>query len=695
MPNFIERFNHWRHDVFGSDELVPVSSLVKDQNARLLIAGINIGENNRRLSCYLETLSDQELSILGKITDQHVWFFGSYHDHQEATYTAKKLGHLLTIDANDQTSESQKIENVKTAISEFVTKSELDFQENAFNRYVLALARIVCNPVTYQFFDQDPALVGRKALVLFDDVYDPNDIVTALFRILSNARKPEDFKPVFDMDPKQIRLILEYTNVFGNHPEAIKIYDEFCRSKQNWGDRYAMFQRLCAAVGGLPLTFQSLSDLLVQRMSPAERKRYHKKDSAGKFLTIGTIRRKLGHNKLREISTSDHNQCSADTREQLKIARNIAKWEDPDLPIITMNIAATLGNEIEFPFDTEEIYDNIPADLETLTDQLGIHWGGGGEDCAEIAPGPFYHPETMVAYFRLMQDLGFIDFTKYQGLTLHFNSGVQRRGLCNLILGQYLANTISSTSMFSDDSREDGFKFKIFDTCSGQVEKYTECKSFLCITPFETELGLIQAGYLSWALKCYQRIEDSLDYEGVGLLTPTKIQQSQVPIRVKQMAQVYFEYITNLDLGARTVGLRGLTHMELSQVPARKLNKMISLVQEAVPDYRSRFNDPNSINTQNPVIIGDRHWPNVVAFARSLGNDAVSKIKKIERGVNTDAKNRILEINRSSDSSTRRIMIQAFLDEFKPNKIDISTPQDELGEVNLTALALGLKNVKM
>ena len=338
----------------------------------------------------------------------------------------------------------------------------------------------------------------------------------------------------------------------------------------------------------------------------------------------------MGYDALRKISLSSNSLCQTTIQKQEEIARQIALDENPNLPVITMGIAATQGYEIEYPRprNSGTMSHAFPEGFEAVTEDLGIHWGDGGDGCDEIAPGPFYHPKTMIAYFRLMQDLGFIDFYKYQGLTLHFNSGVGTRHLRYLILAQYLGNTLSDTSMFSRFSREHAFNFRIFGGLPGDVDEYAECKSFLCLTPAETELGLTQIGYLSWALKCYQGVGNHLG--------------------VKQMAAVWREYVADLNAGAKSVGLGGLFSGkgELREISPALLNQMIALVDEAVPNYRARFKDPDSITTANPVTLNGRQWPNVVAFARSIGNEAVKNIKSIERDINTKAQRQVPRIPR-------------------------------------------------
>ena len=133
-----------------------------------------------------------------------------------------------------------------------------------------------------------------------------------------------------------------------------------------------------------------------------------------------------------------------------------------------------------------------------------------------------------------------------------------------------------------------------------------------------------QIGYLSWALKCHQRVEEYL------------VDRTGLPDQVKQMASVWSRYVDNLDKGVRSVGLDNLFYNgdDDDSVPARKLNKMIVLIDEAVPDYQARFKNPNSVTTPNPVVIRGRRWPNIVAFARSIGNEAVEEIKSIERDIN-------------------------------------------------------------
>ena len=623
MSRPLETFRSWERKVFGGEEA---------QNTRLAEAGIHLQEEfiSRTLSSYLETLSDHDLHCLGEmITDpeQQEWFFSSAYGYYDAIETAKVLGRLLESSTEkDPEKLTHQLLRINLTISEFVKIGKVP--ERYFNRYVHIVGVIVEDPSLYIIFGGNPASIADKIQKIFNSsisIIDSRDTIDFFRALLDNPDwTAESARSLLELPIKDLKLILGHKDVFGEHPEAIDVYKSFQSSSRNWGDRYTLFRDLCLTVGGLPLSTTSLSKLLIKQMSPEVRTRYDQRDSAGKFLTISAVRRRLDYDALREISSSDHSLCRSEVKEQLLIAERIAQDENTDLPIITMGIAATQGYEIEYPSNPGTMSAAISEGFEEVTEALGIHWGSGGDGCAEIAPGPFYHPETMIAYLKLMQDLGLIDFHKYKGMTLHFNPGVGKEGLKHLILAQYLGNTLSDTTMFSNFSREYGFTFKTCDGLLGDVDTYTECKSFLCVTPAETELGLAQIGYLSWALKCHQRVEEYL------------VDRTGLPDQVKQMASVWSRYVDNLDKGVRSVGLDNLFYNgdDDDSVPARKLNKMIVLIDEAVPDYQARFKNPNSVTTPNPVVIRGRRWPNIVAFARSIGNEAVEEIKSIERDIN-------------------------------------------------------------
>lgn len=684
MPNLFETIrSYWPRSVIDRDLTINDGG-VKAQNLRLAQAGIHIeGCNNRLLSSYLIALSDEDLYCLGKmVTDpeQQVWFFDpTNNNYYDVLETVSTLGRLLKSgDLINRDTQTDKLQQINLAIAAFVKKSDYVFAKNnrrwgkPFNRYVYVLGRIVQNPELYALFDNDPGLVAAKTLKMFNSsASNPDDVVDFFRTVPDNSREIIEAVNLFLRLPwEEVRLILRYGRIFGKYPQALAVYETFQKSQRNWGDRYLFFRDLCITTGGLPLSAQALSELLTARMSPQSRSRYDQRDPADKFLTIGAIKRRLGYDALREISLSNTRLYQTAAREQQKIAKKIARDENPDLPVITMGIAATQGTEVEFPDDQETMSAVIASDFANVTEELGIHWGDGGIGCAEIAPGPFYHPETMIAYFKIMQDLGFIDFYQYKGLTLHFNPGVEMKGLNHLILAQYLGNTLADTSMFSDFSRANGFSFQIYTEAPGVVDEYTECKSFLCETPAETELGLTQIGYLSWSLKCHQR----------SALTPTKAG--------KQMAAVWRKYVADLNAGTKSVGLTNLFCDEEVPVSKKMLNRMIALVDEVVPDYRARFKDPNSITTTNPVTVNGRRWPNIVAFARSIGNEAIEEIKSIERDINLGATKKIREINRSTGKN-RKTKILDFIEEYRPAS-EAETLQEKLQEVRLSAQALGL-----
>ena len=700
MPNSFERFRNWSRDVLRSDFEQRTDARVEAQNTRLITAGIYFrkGFNDLTLSKYLETLSNHDLFCLGKmITDpgQQEWFWGSDFGYWDSAETAKTLGELLKSSTKNPKELTHRLQQINLTISEFVKIGEnLERYSHRFNRYVHVIGVIVEDPRLYAIFGGNPTNIADKIKEIFGSyTFDPRDFIDFFSTLFDNPGfTVESVKSLLELPIEDLKLILRHHDVFGKHPGAIGVYESFRGSPQNWGDRYTLFRNLCLTVSGLPLSTTSLSKLLIKQMSPEARARYEQRDLAGKFLTIGAIRKRLGYDGLREISSSNRRLRQSIDREQLLIAKRITQDENTDLPIITMGIAATQGNEIEYPSNPETMSAAIPEGFAVVTENLGIHWGGGGDGCAEIAPGPFYHPETMIAYFRLMQDLGLIDFYKYKGMTLHFNPGVTKKDLKHLILAQYLGNTMSATSMFSSSSKEYyGFAFQVYGDQSGSVDTYTECKSFLCITPAETELGLTQVGYLSWALKCHQRVGEYLvDYRSTPF-AHEEIGKTGLPDHVKEMAFIWSEYIADLDEGVRSVGLDNLFYKDDygDNVSSEKLNRMIALIDEVVPDYQARFKDPNSVATTNPVVVRGHRWPNIVAFTRSIGNEAVRKIKLIEQDINTQAKQDIRRIDESTET-VRILKIHDFVGKYRPDS-KANTFEEELQEVRSTARALGLE----
>ncbi|MBI2325792.1 hypothetical protein HYU91_00155 [Candidatus Collierbacteria bacterium] len=692
MPDSFERFRNWSREVLSSDFQQSAHRRVEAQNTRLARAGIFLrkGFNDLTLSTYLETLSNHDLFCLGKmITDpgQQEWFFGSAYGYVDAVETARALGELLK-NSTDQ------LTQINLAISEFVKICKNpERYSNRFNRYVHVIGVIVKDKRLYSIFGGNPANIAEKIKKIFGSfIGDPRNTIDSFRAFLDNPTwTVESAKSLLELPIEDLKLILRHQDVFGKHPEAVEVYESFRGSSQNWGDRYLLFRNLCLTVGGLPLNTTSLSKLLIKQMSPEAKARYNQRDPAGKFLTIGAIRKRLGYDALREISLSKRDLLQSDVREQSLLAKKIAQDENTDLPIITMGIAATQGNEIEYPSNPETMTAAIPEGFAVVTETLGIHWGGGGDGCAEIAPGPFYHPETMVAFVRLMQDLGLIDFYKYKGMTLHFNPGIGKKGLKHLILAQYLGNTMSATSMFSSSSREYyGFSFQVYGDQSGSIDTYTECKSFLCVTPAETELGLTQVGYLSWALKCHQRVGEYLvDYRS-SPFTPEEIGKTNLPDQVKRMAIVWSKYAADLDEGVAFVGLDKLFYRDDydDNVSSEKLNRMIALIDEIVPDYQARYKNPNLVITLNPVVVRGRRWPNVVAFARSISNEAVRKIKSIEQDINIQAKQDIRKIDEAA-GTVRVHKIHAFVGKYRPNSKEL-TLEEKMQAVKSTAKALGI-----
>ncbi len=657
------------------------------QNQRLKKARIDIGDhNNAHLSAYLESIPDEDLWVIGKILpdqQQQIWYFGSSYDYQRAVLTARALGSLARWPNADPQVQLENLQKARSAVALFVARLNYDHSKQdthgtkSFDFYVDIIGRLVLEKQLYQLFDEDP----EKLIEKLPKLIDPDNTLSSLYvveslrMILSHHGSVDDVKSLLDLSREEIQFVLKNPNLFGTFPEAIKSFERFHRSPQDWGDRYIMFHDMAVACGALPLTSHSLDELIVQQISVPARTSYEQKDAAGRYLTLAALRKKWGFDLLRELSNQDPKVLENDERVQQEVSRQISRLENQDLPIITMGIASTHGGEVEFPSIHERITKYIPDAFVEVTAALGVHWGTGGSGCAEIAPGPFYHPETLIAYLQMMQNLGFVDLYKYQGMTLHSNLGVRNEGLSKLILAQYLCNTTSDTSMFTGDSRRNGFEFKIWADRAGEIETYSECKSFLCMTPHELDFGLVQIGYLSWALKCWQ-------CEGELLVTPQ---------RVKQMASVWSRYIQNLDIGARSVSLDGIFGQDFDFLPKRKLNKMIALIHEAMPDYRSRFRDPKSTITPNPVTVGIRKWPNIVAFARSIGDEATQQIKLIEHDINQQAALEIRQLGRSRGEN-KRGLINRFIQEYRPLSTD-RTDEEKLEKIRLTAKALGLENI--
>lgn len=657
------------------------------QNQRLKKAGIDIGDhNNAHLSAYLESISDEDLWVIGKILpdqQQQLWYFGSSYDYRYAVLTARALGSLTRWPQVDPQVRLENLQQARSAVALFVARLNYDHSKQdthgskSFDFYVDIIGRLVLEKQLYQLFDEDPEKLIEKLPKLIGPDNTPNSlyVVESLRMILSHQGSVDDVKSLLDLSREEIQFVLRNPNLFGAYPVAIKAFERFHRSPQDWGDRYIMFHDISVACGALPLTNHSLDKLIVQQISTPARTSHERKSAAGRYLTIAALRKKWGYDLLRELSNQDPIVLENDQKKRREVSRQISRLENPDLPIITMGIASTLGGEVEFPSIHERITKYIPDALVEVTESLGVHWGTGGSGCAEIAPGPFYHPETLVAYLQLMQDLGFVDLYKYQGMTLHSNLGVRNEGLSELILAQYTSNTISDISMFTSHSRRNGFEFKIWADRAGEIETYSECKSFLCMTPHELDIGLTQVGYQSWALKCWQNIGERLGDTA----------------RVKQMADVWSQYIQNLEIGARSVGLDGIFGQDHNTLPKRKLNKMIALIHEAMPDYRSRFKDPMSTITPNPVTVGMRKWPNIVAFARSIGDEATQQIKLIEQDINQHAALEIRQIGRSRGED-RRGLVNGFIQKYRPLSTG-RTDEEKLEKIRLTAKALGLEDI--
>lgn len=680
MQNRLETIRSWL-----SIELA--ANNVHVQNQRLKKAGIDIGDhNNSHLSAYLESIPDEDLWVIGKILpkqQQQIWYFSSSHDYQNAVLTARSLGSLARWPQADIQVQLESLEQTRQAVALFVAKSNYDHSKQdthgtkSFDFYVDIIGRLVLEKQLYQLFDEDPGKLIEKLPKLIDPDNTSNSlyVVESLRMILSHQGWVDDVKSLLDLSKEEIQFVLKNPNLFGAFPVAIKAFERFHRSPQDWGDRYIMFHDISVACGALPLTNHSLDKLIVEQISAPARTSYERKNAAGRYLTIAALRKKWGYDLLRELSNQDLIVLENDQKKQYEVSRQISKLEDPNLPIITMGIASTLGGEVEFPSIHERITKYIPDALVEVTGVLGVHWGTGGSGCAEIAPGPFYHPETLIAYLQLMQDLGFVDLYKYQGMTLHSNLGVWNEGLSELILAQYISNTISDISMFTSYSRRNGFEFKIWADRAGEIETYSECKSFLCMTPHELDIGLTQVGYQSWALKCWQNIG----------------KRPGDAARVKQMGDVWSQYIQNLEIGARSVGLDGVFGQDHDTLPKRKLNRMIALIHEAMPDYRSRFKDPMSTITLNPVTVGTHKWPNIVAFARSIGNEAIQQIKLIEHDINQHAALEIRQICRSRGED-RRVLVNRFIQEYRPLSTD-RTYEEKLEKIRLTAKALGFEDI--
>lgn len=597
----------------------------------------------------ISSLSEKELFCLKSIApleDVQKLFIDHIDRFHEGLDLIREINHQLNQRTNNSETQAEILDQINQALTYFIDNSgfEAPYTDwrftSPFCAYADVIANMILDPKLFELFDQDPQKVGQVVPKLFNPSDVSSNSFVNLFRnFLRKAKTAESVKGLVGLSREEIDFIYEYEEIFLSFPEIFTIFEKYQRSPQGWGDRYLMFHDLCVAVGSLPIGTQALTDLLIQQMSPEKRQTYQQKSEAGRFLTIASIRRNKGYDQLLRLSKSDPLLLESESQRQLEIARSITQLENPNLPVITSGIAATIGSEVEFPYFQSRLHKSIPQGFISFTEGLGIHWGTGGSNCAEIAPGPFYHPETMVFFHRLMQDLGFIDYHQYLGMTFHFNTPVQREYLLYLVFGLYMANIMSSPNMFSSITLEEGFRPQIYEGNDGQVEDYTECKSFLCYTPEDTDRGTIQAGYISWALRNYQ----------------LSLRQRHPPKRVRQMAAIGHQYINTISAGARAVGLQGLFNRDDEDyVRPEAINRLVDLVSEVVPDYRARYLDTKNIDSSSPVLIRGKSWPNLVAFARDAGELAVQRVKMVEEEMNREATRLIVSISRSSGRERRK-----------------------------------------
>ena len=119
MPNLLETIRgYWSRSTIDRDPAINADEEVRAENLRLAKAGIHIEDcNNRLLSSYLKTLSDEDLYCLGQMVpdpEQQVWFFDSANsNYRDPIETASTLGRLLRsgslVDRETQTDRLQQI----------------------------------------------------------------------------------------------------------------------------------------------------------------------------------------------------------------------------------------------------------------------------------------------------------------------------------------------------------------------------------------------------------------------------------------------------------------------------------------------------------------------------------------------------------------------------------------------------------
>jgi len=301
----------------------------------------------------------------------------------------------------------------------------------------------------------------------------------------------------------------------------------------------------------------------------------------------------------------------------------IRRRENPLHPLVTLGIARTVGYEVEYP-ETDRVRKlNRNGTFEFL-ERLGFKGSTAGGDCRETSPGPFYDPLTANLVFEKFADAKIVDLGKYEGMTMHFNVGLEEsRGLVELVRAMYLTGAGYDPHV---NFLRSGLCIRFNSNGFGQ---YVECKTFDVMEKSEFVWNMRCLSYLSWALGAHQYLA----------------RQGEESAWKKELAEIWKEYLGELNGGLKSVGLEGYLSEEGNG--ASSVQIVHQELERILPDTASRRKIEKRKGNLPPIRFDNREWPNVAAFTRRVTELSVRKIEaladKIEEEAIQDA--RVTEIN--------------------------------------------------
>ncbi len=351
----------------------------------------------------------------------------------------------------------------------------------------------------------------------------------------------------------------------------------------------------------------AVNQTLLKLLSPNSRTKYTTSsfDQQMKYLTY--IRRTYGHENIQTLSQ----QLNSDGISKLHTERTRTRLnhrETKNLPI--RHLLATLGYETEFPLPKQEL---ISEDLIFL-DAIGIRLGlGNMTNFWEISPGPFWSYKTGVYIFLRFLQAGLIDLDNCAFLGLHTNTGAPFKNpsryfqILALIskATSYTSRNLSTTSSPEYKEIITLYSSSLHNKTSDEdnsIYKENKDNTIQTVSGFVTQMFFLES--------LYAAINALLLQDRAYILTSD---QKALADTFKQLLKEWEEACITMELPDLASGIPGKKSV------ARLVNR-VEVALPTTPNNWGRWARQKSSweIIDRPLMVRDRYYPNVVAFARDM-----------------------------------------------------------------------------